>query len=61
LLMLGLYALLIHLDVHVNTVIVLFGGFVAVTMALVMVRYRYNKTHYPIDQLIGEEKSGGHH
>jgi MFS family permease len=61
LMMLGLYALLIHLDVHVNAVIIMFGGFVAVTMGLVMVRYRFNKTHYPIDQLIGEEKSSGHH
>jgi len=58
LIMLGLYALLIHFDVHVNTVILMFGGFVAVTMALVMLRYRYNRRHYPIDALIGEEKSG---
>ena len=60
LIMLGLYALLIHLDVHVNTVIMLFGGFVAVTMGLVMMRYRYNRRHHPLDRLIGEEKSAGH-
>lgn len=62
LMMLGLYALLIHLDVHVNAVIVLFGGFVALTMGLVMLRYRYNRRNYPIDDLIGEEKpsSPGH-
>ena len=60
LIMLGLYALLIHLDVHVNTVIILFGGFVAVTMGLVMMRYRYNRRHHPLDRLIGEEKSAGH-
>jgi LPLT family lysophospholipid transporter-like MFS transporter len=57
LVMLGLYALLIHLDMHVNAVIVLFGGFVAVTMALVMVRYRYNRQRHDLEGLIGQEKS----
>jgi hypothetical protein len=58
LVMLGLYALLIHLDMHVNAVIILFGGFVALTMALVMVRYRYNQRHHDLQSLIGQEKSG---
>jgi LPLT family lysophospholipid transporter-like MFS transporter len=57
LVMLGLYALLIHLDFHVNVVIVLFGGFVALTMALVMVRYRQNRQRHDLDGLIGQEKS----
>ncbi|MEY4082712.1 MAG: hypothetical protein RL483_81 [Pseudomonadota bacterium] len=61
LVMLGLYALLIHLDLHVNAVIVLFGGFVALTMALVMVRYRHNRRLYNLDDLIGQEKSGQAH
>jgi len=56
LLMLGLYALLIKADLHVNIVIVIFGLFVAGTMALVIRRYRYNKAHHDLDALIGVEK-----
>jgi len=56
LVMLGLYALLIKLDLHVNAIIVIFGLFVAGTMALVIKRYRYNKQHYDLESLIGVEK-----
>jgi MFS family permease len=56
LLMLGLYALLIKADLHVNAVIIIFGLFVAGTMAMVIKRYRYNKQHYDLDALIGIEK-----
>ncbi len=56
LVMLGLYALLIKLDLHVNGIIVIFGLFVAGTMALVIKRYRYNRQHYDLDSLIGVEK-----
>ena len=56
LLMLGLYALLIKLDFHVNTVIVIFGLFVAGTMLMVIRRYRYNKSRHDLDSLIGVEK-----
>jgi MFS family permease len=56
LLMLGLYALLIKADMHVNAVIVIFGLFVAGTMALVIRRYRYNKARHDLDALIGVEK-----
>ncbi len=56
LLMLGLYALLIKADMHVNVVIVIFGLFVAGTMALVIRRYRYNKARHDLDALIGVEK-----
>ena len=56
LLMLGLYALLIKADLHVNVVIVIFGLFVAGTMALVIRRYRYNKARHDLDALIGVEK-----
>ncbi len=56
LVMLGLYALLIKLDLHVNAIIVIFGLFVAGTMALVIKRYRYNRQHYDLDSLIGVEK-----
>ncbi len=56
LVMLGLYALLIKLDLHVNAIIMIFGLFVAGTMALVIKRYRYNRQHYDLDSLIGVEK-----
>jgi len=56
LLMLGLYALLIKADMHVNVVIVIFGLFVAGTMALVIRRYRYNEARHDLDALIGVEK-----
>ncbi len=59
LIMLGLYALLIHLGLSVNTVIVLFGGFVALTMAAVMVLYRINRRNNDLDALIAEEKLVG--
>jgi MFS family permease len=54
--MLGLYALLIMADFHVNTVIVIFGLFVAATMMMVIRRYQYNKKHYDLSKLIGVEK-----
>ncbi len=54
--MLGLYALLIMADFHVNTVIVIFGLFVALTMLMVIRRYRYNKRHHDLSKLIGVEK-----
>lgn len=56
LVMLGLYALLIKMELHVNTVIVIFGLFVAITMILVILRYRHNKKHHDLDSLIGVEK-----
>ena len=56
LLMLGLYALLIKADMNVNVVIIIFGLFVAGTMALVIRRYRYNKARHDLDALIGVEK-----
>ncbi|MFM8677321.1 MAG: lysophospholipid transporter LplT [Burkholderiaceae bacterium] len=56
LVMLGLYALLIKLELHVNTIIIIFGLFVAGTMALVIRRYRHNRRSYDLDALIGVEK-----
>lgn len=56
LVMLGLYALLIKLELHVNTIIIIFGLFVAGTMALVIRRYRHNRRNYDLDALIGVEK-----
>jgi MFS transporter, LPLT family, lysophospholipid transporter len=42
LLMLAFYALIVHLGLSTNTVIVLFGAFVAGTMLLVILRHRIN-------------------
>jgi MFS family permease len=56
LVMLGLYALLIKVELHVNTIIIIFGLFVAGTMALVIRRYRHNRRNYDLDALIGVEK-----
>lgn len=54
--MLGLYALLLELNFHVNEVIVMFGTTIAVAMALVIRRYRRNKREHDLDALIAEEK-----
>ncbi|MEZ5650598.1 MAG: lysophospholipid transporter LplT [Burkholderiaceae bacterium] len=54
LLMLGLYALLLHAKVGVTLVILLFGGSIAVLTALVIVRYRHNRDRHGADRLIGE-------
>lgn len=54
LLMLGLYALLLHFGVGVAVVIVLFGGSIALATALVMSRYRHNRDKHDADRLIGE-------
>jgi len=55
--MLALYALMIKLDFHINTIIVMFGGFVAATMFLVI---RWNAANHRadpnLDRLIGEAK-----
>ncbi len=56
LLMLGLYALLIRLDLEVNVVIVAFGAFVALMMLAVMRLHRVNQQHFDSVALIGEQK-----
>ena len=57
LVMLALYALMIRLDMHINTVIVLFGIFVASAMYLVMRWNAANHRNDPgLDRLIGEAK-----
>jgi len=57
LVMLALYATMIKLDLHINTIIVIFGLFVAFTMFLVM---RWNAANHRadphLDRLIGEAK-----
>jgi hypothetical protein len=54
--MLGVYALLIWANLSVQTVMVIFGLFVAATMLLVMLRHRYNQTQFDSVALIGETK-----
>lgn len=56
LIMLGIYAALIAADLHIDTIIVIFGLFVSAAMALVMVRHRYNQRQFDSVSLIGEAK-----
>ena len=59
LLMLGLYALLVKLDLSVNVVIVLFGLSVSGVMWMVMKKHAANQREYDSLHLIGEEKHVG--
>jgi len=61
LVMVGLYALMVRSGVSVNIAILMFGGFVAATMALVMVRHRINQSRGDSLHLIGMEKPPGGH
>ena len=56
LIMLALYALMIYLNVNINTVIVLFGLFVSGTMLLVIRWNRENHRKEDLSHLIGEHK-----
>src|SRR5213075_1244593 len=56
LVMLSFYALLVFFGLSTNEVIVLFGLFVAGTMALVMWRHRHNQARGDSLHLIGVEK-----
>ena len=56
LLMLGIYSVLIMLNVPINIVIVLFGLFVAGTMLLVIRRHQANQREFDSIALIGEAK-----
>ena len=59
LLMLGLYALMVKLDLSVYIVIVTFGLFVAGTMWLIMKKHAANQREYDSMHLIGEQKHVG--
>jgi len=56
LVMLALYAVLIRADVHINTVIVLFGLFVAGTMLAVIRLHRSNQEKFDSVGLIGRAR-----
>ena len=61
LIMVGLYALMVRSGVSVNIAILMFGLFVACTMALVMLLHRRNQSRGDSLHLIGIEKSGHGH
>jgi MFS transporter, LPLT family, lysophospholipid transporter len=54
LVMLGLYAILVWLNLSIQTVMLLFGVFVAVTMFLVLLRHQFNQRQFDSVALIGE-------
>jgi len=56
LLMLGLYALMIRANFAINTIIVMFGVFVCLTMMLVIKLHKHNQTKQDSLHLIGMEK-----
>jgi MFS family permease len=54
LVMLGVYAVLIWLNLSIQAVMLLFGVFVAASMVLVILRHRYNQRQFDSVALIGE-------
>jgi MFS transporter, LPLT family, lysophospholipid transporter len=54
--MLMLYALMVKLNLNINVVIIMFGAFVAGTMALAMRRHAANQREHDSLSLIGEHK-----
>jgi hypothetical protein len=56
LVMLSIYALLIALDLRIETIIIIFGLFVAAMMILVILRHRHNQRLFDSVSLIGEAK-----
>ena len=55
--MLGVYSLLIKLDLSVPGTMLVFGIFVSVSMALVILKHQRNQREYDSTHLIGEEKA----
>jgi MFS family permease len=60
LLMLGIYAALLKLEMHINSIIIVFGIFVAVTMLLVRRRYQLNARHHDLGALILDHRGHSH-
>ncbi len=56
LVMLGIYSLLITMNLSVPTTMLIFGCFVMVSMLLVILKHRKNQREYDSTHLIGEEK-----
>ena len=57
LLMLGIYSLMIFLELPVNNIIWIFGLFLSFTMSLVLWKYKKNKRIYNLKKLIGDKRS----
>ncbi len=57
--MLGIYALLVKLDLSIFVVIILFGAFVSCIMWLVMRKHAANQREYDSLHLIGQQKHFG--
>ncbi len=56
LLMLAAYATMIKSDVDINTIIIIFGAFISLSMLLVILRHRYNQRQGDSLHLIGMRK-----
>ena len=54
--MLGVYSLLIKFDLSVPATMLTFGGFVMVSMALVILKHHRNQREFDSTHLIGEDK-----
>lgn len=54
--MLGVYSLLIKLDLSVPTTMLVFGAFVMISMGLVILKHHRNQSQYDSTHLIGEAK-----
>jgi MFS family permease len=57
LVMLGAYAILIGFDLRIETIIVVFGLFVAAAMSAVIRRHRYNQRQFDSTVLIGQQRA----
>jgi hypothetical protein len=57
LVMLGAYAILIGFDLRIETIIVVFGLFVAAAMYAVIRRHRYNQRQFDSTVLIGQQRA----
>jgi MFS family permease len=56
LVMLGVYAALVWMNLSIQAVMLLFGLFVALSMIMVMLRHRYNQRQFDSVALIGEAR-----
>ena len=56
LIMLGIYSLLITMDLSVPTTMLIFGAFVMISMLLVILKHTKNQREYDSTHLIGEAK-----
>jgi LPLT family lysophospholipid transporter-like MFS transporter len=56
--MVGLYGLMAHRGLPVNTAIIMFGALVTACMLLVIWRYRHNRSQADLTHLIAMERSG---